>query len=449
MYAIKSRRLVTPEATRAGVLVIADGVIKEIANGLPAGFSGKVVDVGHAMIWPGAIDCHVHINEPGRTEWEGYATATKAAAAGGITTLVDMPLNCSPVTTSTKNLQIKCAALAGKLQVDCGFWGGAIPANLSDLQDFAATSGVLGVKGFMIDSGLDEFPPLLGQDLERAVAAMAKSGKPLLVHAELDDFGDHGHNLARTPTSYQAFLESRPKSWENQAIAQVIALAQQYNCQIHIVHLSSAEALPLIAAAKAAGVKLTVETCPHYLLLAAEDIPDGAPVYKCCPPIREHSNQEALWQALASGLIDFVVSDHSPCVPRLKHLAAGDLQQAWGGISSLQFLVPLLIAAARSRGWQDQAIQRILGGRQAQFLGLAPGKGAIVEGADADFFVYDDARPHTIGGGDVPIWHRHPLTPYAQQHLPGTIISTWLRGEMIYQLAGHWQQARGRALLAV
>lgn len=398
----------------------------------------EVIDLGEKVLMPGLVDSHVHINEPGRTEWEGFNTATQAAAAGGITTLVDMPLNCIPVTTTKAAFEQKLASVHDKLWVDCGFWGGVIPDNIDEL-DALLNAGVLGVKSFLIDSGIAEFPQVEAQDIRRALPILAKHDVPYLIHAELDC----GHAVSEKNEiselnishKYQSFLDSRPKKWENDAVALMLSLAREAKAngndnKIHIVHLSSAEALKTIAEAKSQGLRFTAETCPHYLTISSEDIPDGKPLFKCCPPIREKSNREQLWQALKNGQISFIVSDHSPCTPQLKHLDTGDIEKAWGGISALQFGLPLIWTEALNRQMSLVDIVRLMSFETAKFAGLDKIKGQISVGYHADFVVFDDESTFTIN--NEMIKHRHKITPYVGRKVVGEILQTYLRGQQVY-----------------
>ncbi len=350
----------------------------------------------------------MHVNEPGRTEWEGFTTATRAAAAGGVTTLVDMPLNCIPVTTTGAALETKRAACANQLAVDVGFWGGVIPGNAGDLPGLAR-AGVLGCKAFLIHSGIDEFPNASEGDLRRAMPVLRGLGLPLLAHAELDVGAaapdGHAHADAHgDPRSYDAYLASRPRAWEDAAIRLLIALCRETGCAVHIVHLSSASSLPALRAAKDEGLPITVETCPHYLCFEAEAIPDGATHFKCAPPIREHENREALWRALGDGTIDLVISDHSPCTPALKVPERGDFQQAWGGIASLQLGLAAVWTEARRRGHGLADIAAWMSERPARLAGLAARKGRIAPGLDADLVVWDPDEEHVVAarGAAVP-----------------------------------------------
>ncbi|MGH2553368.1 MAG: allantoinase AllB, partial [Chitinophagaceae bacterium] len=343
--AIISNRTITEGVIRRAVVLIKNGKIEDLLDELPSG-DFPVTDVGEQVLMAGIVDPHVHINEPGRTNWEGFDTATKSAIAGGITSMIEMPLNASPVTTTAKAFDQKINLTAGKLHTNCGFWGGIIPGNEKDIEPLIEKS-VLGFKAFLIDSGIDEFPNVTEDDLKKTMPIIAKSGLPLLVHCEMD--AGRFPALAVNNRSYQTYLSSRPKKWEDDAIALMIRLCEEYNCRTHIVHLSSAGSIEPIARAKQKGLPLTVETCQHYLYFSAEKIPDGQTEYKCAPPIREKENNEKLWQALKEGIIDFIATDHSPAPPEMKELVCGDFMKAWGGISSIQFALPALWTAAKKQ----------------------------------------------------------------------------------------------------
>jgi allantoinase len=368
----------------------------------------------------------VHVNEPGRTEWEGFETATRAAAAGGITTIVDMPLNCIPVTTTLEALRTKLEAIAGRLRVDCGFWGGVIPGNAGEL-DRMIDAGVAGFKAFLVHSGIDEFPNATEQDLREAMPILARRGVPLLVHAELAEHLVDAPPVE--PQQYATYLASRPRAAEDAAIRLIIGLCRETGCRVHIVHLSSSDALEQIAAAKREGLPLTVETCPHYLALASEDVPDGCTEYKCAPPIRERDNRERLWQGLRDGVIDFVVSDHSPCTPHLKLRESGDFMRAWGGISSVQLTLPVVWTAAQVHGVGVEQIAHWMCAAPARFAGLDQRKGSIEPGKDADFVVWEPEATFTVD--PARLYHRHKLTPYAGKELRGVVRETILRGETV------------------
>ena len=420
-----SHRIVTPEGLKDGAIVIKNGIIADVvhADNIPSGY--LIEDVGDLVVMPGLVDTHVHINEPGRTEWEGFETATKAAAAGGITTLVDMPLNSLPVTTTVEALNQKLKAVERKLWVDCGFYGGVIPGNIDHLQPLIE-AGVLGFKAFLIHSGIDEFPNVMEKDLRFAMPVIAKSGVPLLVHCELTI--DPQFTI-RNPKSYREYLSSRPYQWEHDAIKLMISLCREYTCKVHIVHLSSSDAMPMLREARENGLPLTVETCPHYLCFTVEKISDGDTRFKCAPPIREQENCEQLWNGLRDGMIDFVVSDHSPSPPHLKCLESGDFQKAWGGISSLQFGLSIVWTEAQKRGFSIVDVANWMSRRPAEFLGLKC-KGRIATGCDADLVVWDPNATFTVEPS--MIFHRHKLTPYEGRTLYGKVVKTFLRGQKIF-----------------
>jgi allantoinase len=369
------------------------------------------------------VDSHVHVNEPGHAEWEGFASATRAAAAGGITTLVDMPLDSVPTTVDTTALNLKRAAAAGRCHVDVGFWGGAVPGNLGELAALRG-SGVLGFKCFLADSGSPDFPPLSPAGLTEAMRVLYELDAVLLVHAESE--AELAVAPAATGRSYAGFLASRPPQSENTAVAAVLEAAQVTGARVHIVHLSSGGALPLIAAARRDGVRVTAETCPHYLTLAAERIPDGATEFACCPPIRDSANQDLLWEGLATGTLDLVVSDHSPCAIELKHRDTGDFGAAWGGISSLQLGLPVVWTEARRRGFGLTDLVRWMSEHPALLAGL-PAKGRIAAGHDADLCVFAPDERFVVRA--EALHHKQPITPYAGRTLHGVVRRTWLRGQ--------------------
>lgn len=419
----------------AATLTLCAGRIEAITPGI----APDAEDLGDDLLMAALVDTHVHINEPGRTEWEGFATATRAAAAGGITTVIDMPLNSAPVTTSLSALEAKIAATEGKLHVDVGFWGGVVPGNAEELRPMAE-AGVFGFKCFLCHSGIDDFPKAEPADLRVAMPILREAGVPLLVHAELES---ELRGSGGAPTDYRTYLHSRPKEWEDRAVALVIELVRETGCPAHIVHLSSATALPLIRAAKREGLPLTVETCPHYLCLTAEEVPPGATEYKCAPPIREQANREALWQALAEGTIDFVVSDHSPCVPGLKLPERGDFLEAWGGIASLQLGLPNVFTEARRRGISLERVAHWLSGAPAAFLGLTD-RGLRV-GARADLVAWRPEARFVIG--PELLEHRHKITPYLGRDVQGAVRHTWVRGHRVLQEGAIVGPPIGRPLL--
>lgn len=434
---VRSTRVITPEGIRAAAVAVAGGKITAVLPydaQVPSG--ARFEDFGDDVLLPGLVDTHVHVNDPGRTHWEGFWTATRAAAAGGITTLIDMPLNSLPPTTTVDNLRTKRQVAAAKAHMDVGFWGGALPDNVKDLRPLH-DAGVFGFKAFLSPSGVDEFPHLDQDQLALSLAEIAGFDGLLIVHAE------DPHHLDAAPQQggpkYADFLASRPRDAEDTAIAGLIAQAKRLNARVHVLHLSSSDALPLIAAAKAEGVRVTVETCPHYLTLTAEEVPDGASEFKCCPPIRESANQDLLWQALADGTIDCVVTDHSPSTADLK---TDDFATAWGGISGLQLSLSAMWTEARKRGHDLTDIVRWMSSRTAQLAGLDQ-KGAIEAGRDADFAVFAPDETFTVD--PATLQHRNRVTAYAGKTLSGVVRSTWLRGERIV-LDGEFTEPKGQLL---
>jgi allantoinase len=445
-WALVSRNVVTPSGTRAAAVLISGATIVDVIERAKLPASCPVEDVGDLVILPGIVDTHVHINEPGRTEWEGFDTATRAAAAGGITTLIDMPLNSSPVTTTPHAFAQKLAAAQGKLWVDCGFYGGVVAGVVGQVEPLIA-AGVLGFKAFLCHSGIDEFPNATEADLRAVMPALASAGVPLLVHAELAGEPPVPAPVsARDAQSYARHLASRPREWEHAAIRLMIGLCREFRCRVHIVHLSSADALPMIAQARDEGLPLTVETCPHYLTFAAEEIPDGDPRFKCAPPIRERENRERLWDGLRQGLIDTIGSDHSPAPPELKHLGTGDVFRAWGGIASLQIALPAVWTAARNRGFTLDDLARWMALHPAELVGLAARKGAIAPGRDADLVIFDPEKSFTVD--PTALHHRHRATPYEGRNLLGHVEATYLRGRAVYRHSSFAAAASGQTLLA-
>lgn len=423
---LRSRRVVTPEGEYPAAVAVSGGVITAVSayDAVPP-VGARLVDVGGDALLPGLVDTHVHVNDPGRTEWEGFASATRAAAAGGVTTLIDMPLNSVPPTTTTEHLEVKRDTARAGVHVDVGFWGGAVPGNLKDLRPLH-DAGVFGFKCFLLPSGVEEFPQLGGEELTEALTEISRFDGLLIVHAE--DPGLIDGAPQRGGPRYADFLSSRPRAAEDTAVERLIALARRLNARVHVLHLSSADALPLIAAAKREGVRLTVETCPHYLTLTAEEVPDGATEFKCCPPIREAANQDALWRGLADGTIDCVVSDHSPSTVGLKRLDTGDFAAAWGGISSLQLGLSAVWTEARGRGHTIADVARWMSAAPAALAGLSA-KGAIAVGRDADFAVVATEETFTVDPAELH--HRNRITAYAGRTLHGVVRGTWLRGEQI------------------
>jgi allantoinase len=437
---LRSTAVVTPEGQRPALLVLQGG---RIADMLPhaAAVAGPVLDVGDAAILPGLIDPHVHLNEPGRTAWEGFDTGTRAALAGGLTTLADMPLNSAPVTTSVANLRLKQAATQGQLHTNVGFWGGIVPGNAAEVEPLIA-AGVLGFKAFLTHSGIDDFPNATEADLRQAMPLLASHGLPLLVHCELSEDNDEWKK--GDTRCYQHYLASRPKNWEDEAIKLMIRLCAEYRCPVHIVHLSSANSLAVIAEAKAQGLPLTVETGQHYLFFNAEDIADGQTQFKCAPPIRERANNEQLWQALQSGLIDFVATDHSPAPPDLKQLERGDFASAWGGIASLQLALPVLWTAARPRGATLSDLTRWLSTNPARLIGQSHRKGQITKDYNADLLVLAAGQTFTVT--KALLHHRHKVSPYLGRELTGVVTHTFLAGEEVYRHPDFLHLNRGQLL---
>jgi allantoinase len=429
---IRGRRVVTPTGVRPASIHIDAGKIAVVSDLDHVLGDDVVIDAGDKVVMPGLVDSHVHVNEPGRTEWEGYETSTKAAAAGGVTTIVDMPLNSIPATTTLDAFEEKLAAAEGKCSVDVAFWGGVVPGKVAELAPMVER-GVRGFKCFLIDSGVDEFPHVTREDLEIAMPEIARLGSVLLVHAELEGPVNAATALlAGSDTKeYGTFLRSRPRAAEDEAVALMIGLCRETGARVHIVHHSSSDSLNLLRSARAEGLPLTVETCPHYLTLAAEDIEAGATHFKCCPPVRERENREKLWRAVAGGTIDMVVSDHSPCVPELKKQETGDFMGAWGGISALQFSLPVIWTNFRKRGFDLNDLTRLMCEAPAKLAGLENRKGKLAAGFDADIAIWNPEEQFTLRP-DI-IQHRHKLTPYSGMQLYGTVKSTYVGGKAVYE----------------
>jgi allantoinase len=444
---VRGNRIVTAESEHAAAIHIRHGVITKISgfDDVPPG--SLIYEARDFAVMPGLVDTHVHINEPGRTDWEGFATATRAAAAGGITTLVEMPLNSIPATTSVAAFQTKLTAAAGKLSVDTGFWGGVVPGNTQELRGLWET-GCFGFKCFLIDSGVKEFASVSEIDLRAALPVLAKIGAPLLAHAELPGpIEDAARRRApgASRKSYQTWLESRPRGAENEAIDLLLRLGSEFGARIHIVHLSSTDAIPPIQTAKATGQPLSVETCPHYLTFTSEEIADGATQFKCAPPIRERENREHLWAGLSDGTIDMIATDHSPCPPEMKRQESGDFLDAWGGIASLQLSLPVVWTEAKARGFSLTNLANWLCAAPAKLAGLAHQKGTIVPGSDADLVIWNPEARFKVD--PVHLHHRHKLTPYAGRDLMGIVEATFLRGMKIYERGKFCAAPAGQVLL--
>jgi len=423
--ALRARHVLVGDEVVPATLVVRDERIAAIEP-YEHPTEGVVVQApDSAYVVPGVVDTHVHVNEPGRTEWEGFLSATEAAALGGATTLVDMPLNSIPPTTTVEHLQVKQSAALGQLMVDVGFWGGAVPGNVADLEPLWRT-GVFGFKCFLAPSGVDEFPPLAPDEFLLALREIARFDGLMIVHAEDATVLE----AAPSPPSraYADFVVSRPPAAETQAIRQVLDGARETGARVHVLHLSSARALDMLADAKAEGLRVTVETCPHYLTFAAETIPDASPQFKCCPPIRDAGNREELWAALREGAIDCVVSDHSPATAEEKHRGGGDLQQAWGGVSGLQVGFAAMASEARSRGIPLAQVSRWMSRHTADLVGLTA-KGRIEVGADADLAVYDTAAPFRVEATNLA--HKNPISAYDGLTYDGRVVRTVVRGNAI------------------
>ncbi len=451
---LRSTRIVTPEGILSGGLIIRDGIILEILDGLDsdrlAAFQGTIIDCGEHYILPGVIDGHVHVNQPGRTEWEGIETATRAAAAGGITTIIDMPLNSSPVTVSLSALREKRDSIAGQCWVDVGQHGGVIgqvsgafdERALVDNVESMIEAGVMGMKVFLCDSGLDEFPPVTHRELDIIMPILAKRHIPLWVHAELVPTE---WKAPKSILHYQDWPSARSRAFEALAIGDMIELCAKFNCPTHIVHLSNADSIPAIRRAKRDRLPFTVETCPHYLYFCSEKIPDSDPRYKCCPPIRELENRHRLWQSLELGEIDTIGSDHSPCPPEMKFLDTSDFARAWGGIASLQLSLPLMWHQANLYELPVTRLVECMSSIPAKLLGLAAQKGSIETGKLADLVVFDPDTVWTVRGSQL--FHRHNVTPYEGVELQGRVVKTYLRGELVFDSGEVSEMPFGRNLL--
>lgn len=447
---IRGQQVVTPDSVRPASVHVRGGKIVGVFAFGEAPPGCAVVEAGDKVLMPGLVDSHVHVNEPGRAAWEGFESATRAAAAGGATTVVDMPLNSRPPTTTVEAFRRKLAAAAGKCRVDVAFWGGVVPGNSGELGPLF-DAGVVGFKCFLIHSGVEEFPHVTGDELRPAMRELARLGATLIAHAELPGpieraLGAGGAD-GDDPRRYETFLRSRPRAAEDEAVALLVNLCRETGARTHVVHHSSADSLPLLGAARAEGLPLTAETCPHYLSFAAEEIPDGATEFKCCPPIRERENRERLWGALGRGVIGMVVSDHSPCPPELKRRDEGDFLRAWGGISSLQLRLPAVWTEARRRGHTLPDLARWLALEPARLAGLDARKGSVAPGRDADLVVWDADATFRVTPDLVE--HRHKLTPYAGRTLSGVVEATYLRGAKIYERGSFPGEPTGELLKRV
>jgi len=428
---VRSRNVVTPHGARPAAIHVRGGKIERIADFDDVPDAELVHDYGELTLMPGIVDSHVHVNEPGRTEWEGFETATHAAAAGGVTTIVDMPLNSVPPTTSVEALEAKVHALQGKCRVDVALWGGAVPGNASDLRPLL-DAGACGFKCFLVDSGVPEFGFLDAEGLEEALTTLRGTGAPLLVHAEL---GEHLQPHGGDSRTYESYLASRPPEAEDEAIARVFALARKTRTHAHIVHLSSARGLEALRLARATNVPMTAETTPHYLYFDAERVPDGATEFKCAPPIRDSANRDALWRGIEEGLFVAIVSDHSPCTPELKRMQEGDISRAWGGIASLQFSFSIVWTEAKRRRIPLETIVDLMTSGPATLAGLGKRKGRLAAGYDADIVAIDPEKRFVVRTNLVQ--HRHKVTPYAGETLHGVVEATYVRGEKVWHDGRH------------
>jgi allantoinase len=439
---IRGARVATPDGVRAAAIHIDGGRIARVGRFDDIAPGVDLVEAGDALIFPGLVDTHVHVNEPGRTDWEGFDCATRAAAAGGVTTLLDMPLNSIPPTTSVAGLEAKRTAALGRCAVDTGFLGGVIPGNVSQLAAMHS-AGVFGFKCFLCASGVDEFPAVSPGDLREAARVLAELDALLMVHAEWPPVLRRASPSWGDRRSYATWLASRPVEAELEAVRFLIGLARQSKIRVHVVHVSALETLKMIGAARGEGVRITAETCPHYLSFAAEEIPPGATEYKCAPPIRAKRHRDGLWGSLAAGRLDAVVSDHSPAPPEMKYREEGDFFRAWGGIAGLQLRLPVVWTEAKSRGYPPERLADWLCAGPARLAGLT-GKGTIAPGSDADLVLWHPGKQFVVD--DSVMRHRHPITPWRGRILAGVVEATYLRGERVYARGAPDSPARGRLL---
>jgi allantoinase len=441
-FLIHSDRCFIGDQFIEATLHIKAGKILKIYNGSNPLANIPYLDYINLIVMPGIIDAHVHINEPGRERWEGFDTATKAAAIGGVTTLIEMPLNASPVTTTVEAFKIKQEATKHKLHVNCGFYGGIIPTtNTNDIEGLLK-AGVFGIKGFLTHSGIDEFPNVLKSHLEAIAPILKTHDAPLLLHCEISD--DNVPDVI-DPKDYQEYLYSRPQRWETNAIGLALDIQKRYDIRVHVVHLSASEGIRIIQHRKQQTNKLTVETCPHYLYFNAEDIPYASPIYKCAPPIREKGNNDLLWDYLLDDGFNFLASDHSPAPPEWKQLQTGDFFKAWGGISGLQFTLSILYSEGQRRGLSLEKLIPLLTINPAYFLGLEDNKGKLQEGFDADITVWDDTARFTITEENTQ--HKHKASPYLHKTCNGKVIHTFVNGVQVVENSKIKSLDQGKLLL--
>jgi allantoinase len=445
-FVVRSGGVLTPEGERRASIYIQDGKIAKIGDfdDIPDGW--PVYEAGQSVVMPGLVDTHVHINEPGRTEWEGFSSATRAAAAGGVTTLIEMPLNSIPATTTAVAYREKIAATQGRLWVDVGFWAGVVPGNATELRSLW-DAGAFGFKCFLVPSGVDEFAHASESDLREALPQLSELGAPLLAHAESPAPIEAAlANLPRNAPAnrYATWLASRPREAENEAIALLLRLSRECHARVHIVHLASSDAVAQLQSAKLGSIMVSVETCPHYLTFAAEEIVDGVTEFKCAPPIRERENRDKLWAALGDGTIDLIASDHSPCPPEMKRREQGDFMRAWGGIASLQISLPAVWTEARARRYALTHVAQWMCEGPARLAGLQGKKGAIAVGCDADLVLFNPDAKFRVD--PERLYHRHKLTPYAGRELAGVVEATFVRGQKVFERGAFAAAPTGRVL---
>jgi allantoinase len=445
LQAFLSARVVTPQGIRSGAVLVDGEHIHDFVSPQQVPSSASVLDFGESAILPGLVDSHVHINEPGRTDWEGFDTATRAAAAGGYTFLVDMPLNCLPPTATVAGLELKRKAALEKCWVDWGAWGGVVSDNQKEIEPLAA-AGVLGFKCFLIHPGIEGFTMVTERELRAALPQVARTGLPLLVHAELP--GPVDRETARLATadwhSYTVYLQSRPEEAELSAIRLLLLLCREYKFRLHIVHLSASRALSELRAGRAEGLPVSVETCPHYLHFCAEEIPNGATLCKCAPPIRHRDNREKLWQGLRDGIIDLVATDHSPCPPAMKRLEEGNFKGAWGGIAGLSMALPVVWTEATRRGFTLADLVRWMAEGPARLAGQGSHKGRIAPGCDADLVIFEPETEFVVS--EDRLYHRYPVSPYLGKTLRGVVKATYLRGQLVFSSGRFSGEGRGHEL---